>query len=396
MRKSSKNKKNDFFLNITFSKTNNFKYKTALDKTTLTYYIIMQQSINISSINLQNLHSKLIETIQEYGNTTLLVDKNISKNAFEDFNQRVIAPYNVNQILDVCNWLLIDKHETIKMIVKHLAVTQDEIQWAERHRKYYCSVLPLFLTSKITLVNKYQFIDEICKFDAIDWFKYIQFDMSKMDHSSYIDVNAMAASHGATKILEYTKRIYTGHAAWNELTCACAAQHGHFAVLKWLRANDCPWDVRTCSHAAMNGHLDILQWARENGCPWDEQTCSYAAMNNHIHILQWAHENGCSWSAHTCRFAAENNHLGVLQWLRQHNCPWDEQTCSGAAYNGHLQILQWARNNGCPWDSHTCTAAAAVADIYPDVYQWVVENGCEQDKAECTYALKHHQIPLAI
>ena len=54
--------------------------------------------------------------------------------------------------------------------------------------------------------------------------------------------------------------------------CASAAHGGHFEILKWAHANDCPWDAETCWRAAEGGHLEMLKWARANGCLWDANT----------------------------------------------------------------------------------------------------------------------------
>ena len=43
-----------------------------------------------------------------------------------------------------------------------------------------------------------------------------------------------------------------------KLLCALSARGGHFAVLKWARAQGCPWNKRTCAIAARNGHLEVL------------------------------------------------------------------------------------------------------------------------------------------
>ena len=54
------------------------------------------------------------------------------------------------------------------------------------------------------------------------------------------------------------------------MTCAYAAENGHFEILKWAREQGCPWNEWTCAYAAENGHFKILKWAREQGCPWDK------------------------------------------------------------------------------------------------------------------------------
>jgi hypothetical protein len=75
---------------------------------------------------------------------------------------------------------------------------------------------------------------------------------------------------------------------WNEYTCAVAAEHGHFDVLKWMRENGCPWNESTCLRAAETGKLEILKWARKNGCPWNKQECHEVAVNEgHTDVVAW-------------------------------------------------------------------------------------------------------------
>ena len=40
--------------------------------------------------------------------------------------------------------------------------------------------------------------------------------------------------------------------------------------LKVLHENGEPWDADTCWAATMGGHFEILQWARAKDCPWNE------------------------------------------------------------------------------------------------------------------------------
>ncbi|KAG5180051.1 hypothetical protein JKP88DRAFT_349767 [Tribonema minus] len=105
------------------------------------------------------------------------------------------------------------------------------------------------------------------------------------------------------------------------VACTLAAIHGHFEVLRWLHANECPWDEGTCCGAATRGDLEVLQWARANGCPWDSGTCSGAARSGNLEMLQWAREHGCLWDEDTCAEAAEQGHLE----------------------RGHQEVLEWAR-----------------------------------------------------
>ena len=109
---------------------------------------------------------------------------------------------------------------------------------------------------------------------------------------------------------------------------AFAGGGGSVAVLRCLRAHDCPWDASCCAYAAVSGHLGALQWAVENGCPWDAETVACAAEggDRSLAALQWAVEAGCPWDARATQRAVRHRHLAVLKWLRGQGCPWSERT----------------------------------------------------------------------
>src|SRR5207249_1163992 len=59
----------------------------------------------------------------------------------------------------------------------------------------------------------------------------------------------------------------------------------------------------------INGELKCLKYAHDNGCAWDEETCAYAAENGHLECLKYAHENNCPWNVSTCNSAAYGGYL---------------------------------------------------------------------------------------
>jgi hypothetical protein len=84
-----------------------------------------------------------------------------------------------------------------------------------------------------------------------------------------------AAASGNFELL---RRLEYMCCSWDLLTTTALAKRGHFEMLKWAHALDCPLILtcsgkspysRVCEVAAEGGYLDIVQWARANGCPWD-------------------------------------------------------------------------------------------------------------------------------
>ena len=51
---------------------------------------------------------------------------------------------------------------------------------------------------------------------------------------------------------------------------------------KWAREIGCAWNEETCAGAAEGGHLEVLKWARANGCPWDEDTRRLARRKGYV------------------------------------------------------------------------------------------------------------------
>ena len=93
------------------------------------------------------------------------------------------------------------------------------------------------------------------------------------------------------EIRQFLENVHENERAWDERTCAAAAEYGRLECLKYLHENGCPWDERTCTTAARGGHLDCLKYVHENGRPWDERTCAAAARGGHLGCLKYLREH---------------------------------------------------------------------------------------------------------
>ena len=123
---------------------------------------------------------------------------------------------------------------------------------------------------------------------------------------------------------------------------------GDMLCLRRAHENGCAWNEWTCARAAENGHLDCLRYLHENGCPWNEDTCLKAARRGHLACLRYAHENGCPWYEWVCENAARHGHLDCLRYAHENGCPWDVETYCAAALSGHLGCLKYVHAHGCP------------------------------------------------
>jgi len=61
-----------------------------------------------------------------------------------------------------------------------------------------------------------------------------------------------------------------------------AAEHGHLAVLKWLRDQHCPWDERVLDEAYEKGYKDMFEWARSHRCPLSSRLQGLLAPNKFV------------------------------------------------------------------------------------------------------------------
>lgn len=164
-----------------------------------------------------------------------------------------------------------------------------------------------------------------------------------------------------------------------------AAEGGHLAVMRWLRARQPPYSVdeeqqhQVGIHVGSVGDFQMVQFL-------DEEKLHYAlasalcpaARNGHLPFIRWVLEDALvrayqEWDdefedrwflqSHAgvellCDEAAAGGHLHVLRWLRAQKPPyqWGELTCYSAAQHGHVDVLHWlrAQHPPCPWGAIAC------------------------------------------
>jgi hypothetical protein len=318
--------------------------------------------ININNIILGDLTSELINSKNdnnEEEKDEIFINVDITEQDLKDFNERIINPSNINAIIKLCDFLMIN-YEEMKMLIINNIKPGIEKYVLNEINKNNCKDL-LFLENME--------IDDILEHDMIEWFKF------KFNECDKEKICKNAAEKGAIKCLKYAKE---NGCSWDENTCLYAAIKGQLECLKYAHENGCPWSEYTCKYAAEFEQLECLKYAHENGCPWDEDTCMFAAKKIHIKCLKYAHENGCPWNVKTCNSAAYNGQLECLKYAHENGCPWDEDTCSMAAYNGQLECLKYAHENGCPWNINVCAYVAENSHI--ECYKYARKNGCKCDE----------------
>ena len=198
----------------------------------------------------------------------------ITKSLLDDFNQCTVDPSNINGLLSLCDYLLIDVGNTLSFVIKSSTPTATPYVLTEMHNGHY--ELPNF--------------------------------MSKKSERS-VDVN----------IEEVMK-------------------HGSFSLLGWIKFYDnVEKSDSLCLLSCEFGYLDCLKYAHENGCELDEDVCVYASSGGHLDCLKYAHEHGCGWSGEACWAACDMGHLNCLKYAYEHGCPCDKRDCARiASQHGHL------------------------------------------------------------
>jgi hypothetical protein len=100
-----------------------------------------------------------------------------------------------------------------------------------------------------------------------------------------IDTCYNAAAGGYLEVLRYA---HDHDCPWDSDTCYNAAAGGHLEVLRYAHEHDCPWDIDTCWGAARRGHLEALRYAHEHGCPWELDGClARALQHGHTAVVEY-------------------------------------------------------------------------------------------------------------
>jgi hypothetical protein len=129
-----------------------------------------------------------------------------------------------------------------------------------------------------------------------------------------------------------------------------AAEKGHLAVCKLLRAQQCPWDARSTRKAALYGRARVLRWLVDNGCPYEgRDLCDSAADCGSVKTMAYLQQQGILWGAgmltHMLERAAHNNKLTAVKWLRAQGALLQTRSVfRRRRWSG--EMLEWAISKG--------------------------------------------------
>jgi hypothetical protein len=325
-------------------------------------------NLSIKDFNFIGLDSKLINHLKEDNDDNLdnlNITININKQDLNDFNKRIITPKNINNIIKICDYFLIDK-------VKEFLI-ENSIPTFEKYKidNYELSnkpkyELPIFMTKGMSVINynklhdfSYLFenededfvydkfynylstfsnsVQEMASLNLINWIDFYLNNMNSEYEKEFLDVTKYAAFYNNKDCLEYLHNNKIEE--YDENTCAATAYKNNLDLLKFLHQQNCPWNNLTCAAAANTGSLECLKYAHQNGCEMDYLTLSEAGRNGHIECMKYAIENGCS-------FLCKDNH--------NHDY---ESTCLLASSTNQIDSFKFAVDNGCPIQWSLVTAA---------------------------------------
>lgn len=119
------------------------------------------------------------------------------------------------------------------------------------------------------------------------------------------------------KIIEHLLRI---NIRWSHSTFYESVDTATVEMLQWMKRNGCPdtAPVETIEIAAENGRRDVLEWlCSEPGTEYklDANAARGAAQHGHLALLQWMRARGCPWDYCAATGAATPKNLHVFRWM---------------------------------------------------------------------------------
>jgi hypothetical protein len=242
-----------------------------------------------SDINLTGIKSQLIEELDNETNIPIPETFPIATNLLKDFNNRCFNSTNINDILSLCDYLMIDNTETF--VKYNMEPDTKEYILTGYHMIHYN--IPKQTFEEMTIENM------VCH-----------------------------------KLKKYI--------------CLLAGKYGHLDILIWTRSVNCDWSLDPCNDAIIYEHLDMLKYVIDNGCIPNSNICTQVVRIGNIDILKYLHNIGCIMHEDNLCEAIQYNHMDIVIWLRSIDYEWQSKMYNIVAYNGHLDMLKYIHNNGCP------------------------------------------------
>jgi len=340
----------------------------------LNYFIINIDdtilSMLVSEINIESLHSEFIDNLD--GDLDIPLIDQFSFSTVSDFNNRSVRYDNINEILSLCDYLMIS--DTWKFIMTNLEPRNKKYILNELHKSHYN--LPKHLY-KINLNN-------ICKHGLLKFLKNAHKNNVKLTSVAFLH----AAQHGQMECIQYLQSI---NCPKHEDAMSEAALYGHLEMVKYLVSIECQLSPFVNHLAALNGHLDILKYLESINCATASHSCGNAAKNGHLECLKYLVSVGTPMSTNTCANAASNGHLDCLVFAVENGC-----LCNGTWFialgNGHLECIKYLKSKNL--DSQDLTRAPTHIYKHFDCVKWLNENEYTLLLSACSIASYYGNLEL--
>ena len=315
--------------------------------------------ITFGDLNLVNIESLFVNTLIENDSDEdalskiELCDLFQNQELIEAFNKRYITPNNINEIISLCDYLMIQN--TVSFLRDNVEVILNKHNYNKfyflnkQNNNNYPNLFPLnqqFIEYNHCNINM-TYLHKAIEYGLFKFVKYIIINKPS-NYERYNDFCAMAARRGHLNIL---KLVHSYGCPWGHDSIMYAATNGKLDCLTYLLENKCPFNINASLLCASNGHLDCLKCLHKYG-NLHPNCYIYAAEYGYLDCLIYSHKNGGNilHNDDICFRVARSDYLDCLKYLHENGCDWDTKTTYEAIYNGSFSCFKYAIENGCDFD----------------------------------------------
>ena len=255
----------------------------------------------LGNLNLKGLVSELYNTLceNEHDNdnvNNIILNDIVSNDIIVQFNERVIIPENIIEILTLCDFLMIEN--TLQFIIDYCEPTFTRYKLNKHYIKHF--LLPSYM--------KFLNITNVLQHDASRWFKFI--------HCTDVFI-------------------------WSSDNDCMAANYGAINCLKYLHSINYQWTNDVAMFAARNGHLDCLQYLYENGCTRNDDNMTIATRQCHLNCIKFLHKNGHNIPKDARLNFVLNNRLDCLKYAHECDIVIDKMMYLTALVLNRFEIIEY-------------------------------------------------------
>lgn len=367
----------------------------------------MSKVIHIRDLNLEGLKSELINNLEESydDNDNLIFPLEIPKNVIEEFNKRIINPKNINNIIKMCDYLMIE--DTLNFLINNSEPTDekyiiDNYQLSGKPK----FILPKFMTEgkwikekELTFLNKQEFDRFLIENNFLSYHHYIK------DFDNYLEE---VVSHGLTNWFEFYKNNHNNE--YNKISkltySSIAAYFNKKDCLIYLNENNISkYGRNTMTFAILGGNLDIIKliynkkfnYIRNN----NYDILAAAAFNGSLENLKYVHKNILKdINYFSLNESARKGHLDCMKYLVDNGAGFTIESyankiiyfpddkpiyaCMHACVSGSLECFRFAYENGCPLQHSLQTAARYGAF---EIIKYINENDLRSKDKSTNYKI---------